>query len=601
MHSHHARPVTLLRLFGRRILRSDHWVLALLAVVIGIATAGGVIGFRTVLDQIQLVFHGFSSEAVVTLIAEQPWWRVVLAPAAGGLLVGLMVRYLLPAGPEGVPHVMEASALKGARMPLKNGVMAALVSATSLGVGASNGREGPAVHLGATIGAQIAQRLRLSENLSRTLLGCGVAAAVAGSFNAPFAGVFFALEVVVGHYALSAFAPIVIASVAATVLTRAHYGDFPAFILPESTGIVSILEFPAFVLLGVTSAAVAALFMWTVMAAQDAMTRLDPPRVLRPAFAGLAIGLVALQFPHILGVGYEATDMALKETLSLHLMLALILLKIAATALCLASGFGGGVFSPSIFLGAMTGGAFGLLATMVFPELSSGQGAYTLVGMGAVAGAVLGAPISTILVIFEMSGDYKLTIAVMIGVVVASAIIEQTLNRSLFTWQLHRKGISLRGGRDMEFLGRIRIADVMKDDYLTVTADTGLEPLTDCLRRARYGEVFVVDDDRRLIGVITTVDLMHADAGPDGEVPTAATLLHRDPPALQTGDDLHRAINLMEGAGESHLPVVETLESRKLVGFVHEHDVMLAYHRAIVEARAEERGQSHGTINLRRR
>ncbi|MCB9947369.1 MAG: chloride channel protein [Rhodospirillaceae bacterium] len=576
-------------------MRSDHWVLSLLAVIIGLAAAGGVIGFRTLLDQVQLLFHGFSSEAVVTLLAGEPWWRIVLAPAVGGLVVGVMVRYLLPGGPEGVPHVMEASALKGARIPLKTGLMAALVSVVSLGVGASNGREGPAVHLGASIGSQVARRLRLSENLSRTLLGCGVAAAVAGSFNAPFAGVFFALEVVVGHYTLSAFAPIVIASVAATVLTRAHYGNFPAFILPETVdGIVSILEFPAFVLLGIVSAAVAMLFMWTTVTAQDAVDRLNLPRVLRPAIAGLAIGLLALQFPHILGVGYEATDMAIKETLPLALMITLIVLKIGATALCLGAGFGGGVFSPSIFIGAMTGGAFGLLATMVSPELSSGQGAYTLVGMGSVAGAVLGAPISTILIIFEMSGDYKLTIAVMISVVVASTIVEQVIGKSLFTWQLARRGISLRGGRDLQFVGRIRMGDVMKDDYVTVAPDTPLDEVTACLERARYGEVFVVEDGCRLVGVITTVDLMHAEPGQGDVAPTASDLQHRDPPALEANDGLERAINLMEGAGESHLPVVESQESRRLIGFVHEHDVMLAYHRAIVEARARDRTGGFG-------
>ena len=588
------RPLLRMLVTLRHVLRNDQLVLAVLAVVIGAAAAAGAIGFRLLLGGVQFLGYGFSSERLASLASALPWWQLLLVPAAGGLAVGLILRFLMPGqAPQGVPDVMEASALRGARMSLRTGLSAACVSAVSLGAGASTGREGPVVHLGATLGAWLAQRLRLSQNLSRTLLGCGVAAAVAASFNAPIAGVFFALEVVIGHYALSAFAPIVLASVTGTIVSRLYYGDFPAFVLPQSYEIVSFLEFPAFALLGLVSAVVALIFMRSVDMSGTLVQRLKLPLVVRPAIGGLMVGAIAIAFPEVLGVGYETTDAALRATIPLWLLLALIVVKTAATSISLAFGFGGGVFSPSLFLGAMSGGAFGVIATHVFPELSSGHGAYTLVGMGAVAGAVLGAPISTILIVFEMTGDYELTIAVMVAVVIASVITDQSFGRSLFTWQLEKRGINLKGGREIGLLSQVHVSDVMKRDYAAVRPDATLDEMHDRLRTARYGELFVLDEEDRLVGVVTVADLAHAPEPAEGEEPpNAAKVARCDPPMVLASDEVRKAMRLMDSAGESHLPVISDAETRHVVGFLHEHDVVLAYHRALLQARAEERGDS---------
>lgn len=577
----------------RRIIRNDQFILAALAVIIGVAAGVGEIAFRALLRGVQWLFYGSAAQRLAGFAAELPWWQLVLAPTVGGLLLGLFLRYVLPDGrPQAVPHVMEACALKGGRMSLRTGLAAGFYNAASLGVGASAGREGPIVHLGACLGSAVARWLRLSPNLSRTLLGCGVAAAVAASFNTPIAGVFFALEVVVGHYALSAFTPIVIASVAGTVISRLHYGDFPAFILPRSYEIVSYLEFPAFALLGLVCGVVAMIFMWSVITADTVLNRINPPLTLRPALAGLAVGIMAIWFPDILGVGYETTDAALRENLTLQTMLMLIVVKTAATAISLGGRFGGGVFSPSLFVGAMTGGAFGIIATSMFPEASSGHGAYTLVGMGAVAGAVMGAPMSTILIVFEMTGDYAMAIALMLGVVMATSLTHVVTGRSLFTWQLERRGVNLRGGREIGLLKQIRVADVMKDDYTAIGPDADLYEIGDKLSDARWGELFVIDGDGRLIGVITMADMALAEQAPgEGDTPrTAGDIARLDPPMLQANDELREAIGFIDRAGESHLPVVDDREQRRVVGFVHEHDVLLAYHRALLTARAEERG-----------
>ena len=279
-------------------------------------------------------------------VAELPWWQIVLVPTLGGLVVGLLVRYFQDgARPHGVADVMEAGVLHGGRLSLKEGAVAALGAIVSIGSGASVGREGPAVHIGASLASWLGQRLKLSRSLALTLLGCGVAAAVTASFNAPIAGAFFALEVVIGHYALSAFAPVVIASVAGTIVARVHLGDFPAFVISDSS-LFSFLELPAFAILGLVCAVVAVIFMRGILFTQAAWARTKVPGWLRPALAGAAVGAIAIVLPEILGVGYEATDRALNEAVPLWLLIALIAAKIAATSLSLGSGFVGGVFIP---------------------------------------------------------------------------------------------------------------------------------------------------------------------------------------------------------------------------------------------------------------
>ncbi|MBK1669364.1 hypothetical protein CKO28_15100 [Rhodovibrio sodomensis] len=635
----------------KRFGKNDQVILSVMALLLGMGAGGLAILFRLAIDGVQILALGFPGEELITLLREEPWWRMLLAPAVGGLMIGLFVHAFMPGRrPQGVAQVIQASALRGGRMDLVIGIKAACVSATSIGVGASVGREGPVVHLGATVASYLATVLHLGRSLTRTMLGCGVAAAVAASFNAPIAGVFFALEVVVGHYALSAFAPVVIASVTGTIVSRMYYGDYPAFVLPQTYTIESFWEFPAFALLGVVCAAAAILFIFFVGAAEGAFDRARVPRWARPGVAGLLVGaLAALGFPHLLGVGYEATDLALSEVYALDMLVALGALKIAATAVCLAAGFGGGVFSPALFIGAMAGGAFGLIATEAFPHLSSGHGAYTLVGMGAVAGSVLGAPISTILMIFELTSDYALTIAVMVSTVIASVITQQLHGRSFFIWQLERQGISLSGGQEARLLRAIRVRQLVDRTYATVRPDTPIAEVRALLVKAPWGELFVTEPSaepasagaaasnppvraagdgqydspdpgadtdhgpdggpdhgpdgasgsdapepgEHLLGTITFHDLSEAafDTSRDNRL-TAARMMRPAPTVLELDDDLERAVKVFGASGEVHLPVVDDRQHFRLQGVAHEHELMATYHRALTQARREERGES---------
>ena len=577
----------------RRVLRNDQLVLLVLALLAGVLAAYGAIAFRELYLATRLLAFGTQSEELYSHAAALPAWQRVLAPALGGLFIGLFVRYVMPdRRPRGVGDVMEAVALHSGNMSLRAAIGGAVVSATSIGVGASVGREGPVVHLGASLSSMVARQTGLSRSQTVTLLGCGVAAAVSSSFNAPIAGVFFALEVVIGHYALSAFAPIVLASVVGTMISRAQFGDFPAFSIPDHSS-VSYLEFPAFAILGVLCAVLAIAFMRGVAITQKVAQKIPAPVWSRPMMGGILVGLIAIPLPHVLGIGYGSTDAALKELFPLELLIALVVAKTAATAISVGSGFGGGVFSPSLFMGAMLGGAFGIIATAIFPEYSSGVTGYTLVGMGAVAGSVLGAPISTILIIFELTADYALTIAVMIGVVFASIVTHQFYFRSFFLWQLSTRGIDLEGGREAGLLESIRVRDLMSGEYSTVLISADIATIREELMAADSAKLFVLADDGTLAGTITLPDLPEEafDASPDNPL-TAADLVRPNPPVAQAHDSITDTLHLMHESGEEHIGVVDTRANMKLVGFVHQVDVILVYNRALLKARQEERGHT---------
>ncbi|MFP6771711.1 MAG: chloride channel protein [Alphaproteobacteria bacterium] len=584
----------------RRILRNDQALMAIVAVVVGILVAYAAIGFRLSISSVQWLTYGEFAERLVTRVGELPVWQVLLVPTAGGLVVGLFLQYVMPGGRAmGVAYVIEAMALRNGRMRLRDGMAAAFVSIISLGVGASAGREGPMVHLGASIAGGITSRLGLSPHLARTLLGCGVAASVAASFNAPIAGVFFALEVIIGHYALSAFAPVVIASVAGTVICRAHLGEQPAFLLPQF-GINSLWEFPAFLVLGAICAAIAIIFMWSIFYAERVVDSLKVPDWLKPAAGGLAVGAIAVEFPQVLGVGYEATDNALNELVPLWLLLLLIPLKTAATAITLGCRFGGGVFSPSLCLGAMTGGAFGIIAASVFPDLAASHGAYAIVGMSALAAATLGAPISTILIVFELTGDYEITIAVMVATSVATVIVQGVLGRSFFHWQLENRGLNLRGGRARHLLQSLTVRDVLATDFETISEGTSIAEIKSMFTRLTHGTFVVVDDGDQLVGTISFGDLKHIgfDTTLDSLI-NARDVAHSQAPAPLLGDSLEEVLAVMDVSGEEHLAVIAANDDRRVLGVVHHREVLQAYSKALLQAQAEEHDDDQTNTKVR--
>lgn len=577
-----------LRLHIRRVVRNEHLTLGVLAFAVGVAAAYGALVFRIGVGKIQEVSFGFSLEEIALVAGGLPWWQVVAVPAIGGLIVGLILKLHGLGRAQSISHVIEASALKGGRMSLKDGIVSTAVHILSLGFGASTGREGPVVHLGATLGAWLSERLGLDRSQSRTLLACGVAAATGSLFNAPVAGAVFAIELIVGNLSLTAGAPIFIAAVTGTAIGRFYFGDAPAFTVPAQE-LISLWEFPAFALLGVFSAVVAIIFMQTIFVVESTVEKTKIPIWLRPVCGGLLIGAIAVFLPQILGVGYLSTDAALRAEFGLQLLLLLIAAKIAAVAISIGFGFGGGVFSPALFLGAMVGGAFGIIAGGIFPDMFSGVAAYALIGTAALAGAVVGAPLAAIFIIFELTGSSSLTVAVMVSTVVASVVIHQLYARSFFHRQLANWGINLTGGHDQAILRNLLVGEVMRQGYATVEPTGDAQLVHVRIHEAADGEVYVVGETGAVDAAISYADIENAIMNREDGVPlNAETMSQPLIDVLVPADNLEAALEKIAAAGRTSLPVVIDRESMKLCGVIRELDIARAYNRALLRVRAEE-------------
>ncbi|MFQ6549570.1 chloride channel protein [Aestuariibius sp. 2305UL40-4] len=436
--------------------------------MIGIAAGFAALLFRKGIESLQAFIYGTDDvNLLASFAATLAWYWVLLIPIAGGLTVGLLLHFFTDDGRvRGIAEVIEGAALKDGRVQRRRGLVSTLASFITLSTGGSTGREGPVVHLAAVISTYVSNAIRADGITGRDLLGCAVAAAVSASFNAPIAGALFALEVILRHFAVHAFAPIVIASVAGTVINRLEFGGLTEFVLPEPNELVFYVELPAFLLLGLLCGVVATLQMKAIFWADDfangVQRRTGLPRWLRPAGAGVLLGILAIWFPHIIGVGYETTTLALMGGVVFHEAVVFVVLKVVAVAITMGGRMGGGVFSPSLMVGALTGLAFGIVATGIFPETSGSVTLYALAGMGAVSAAVLGAPISTTLIVFELTGDWQTGIAVMTSVSLSTALSSKLVDRSFFLTQLERRGVHLAAGPQAYLLAVFRVASVMR-------------------------------------------------------------------------------------------------------------------------------------------
>lgn len=440
------------------------WLIALL---IGFTAGYATVLFRHAISWLQAFFYGADDVMLASAAKELPWFWVLSMPILGGLVVGFILQKFTPDGrARSVAHVIEGAALNGGRVEGRAGLASTVASLITLSTGGSTGREGPAVQLGAVISSKVANWMKADGITGRDLLGCATAAAVAASFNAPIAGAIFALEVILRHYAVHAFAPVAIAAVAGAVVSRLNFGNTTEFVLPPHS-VEFYIELPAFVLLGVLCGFVAFALTKACFLAEDFGNHYEKkfaiPPMLRPAIAGLFLGVLAVFFPHIIGVGYETTSDALTGQITLLAAIVFAVIKCIAVAITIGGRMGGGVFSPSLMMGALTGLAFGWIATAAFPSIQGDETLYALAGMGAVAAAVLGAPISTSLVIIEMTGDWQAGIAVMVAVSLATIIASRMMRGSFFLEQLARRDVHLADGPPSYVLSTVPVRGLLKE------------------------------------------------------------------------------------------------------------------------------------------
>lgn len=439
-----------------------------LALFVGIGGGLSAVAFRFGLEKLQAWLYGAPHVNVLHSFADQvAWYWIVGLPVAGGLVVGIIMHLFTKDGRvRSVADVIEGAALKDGRIEHKEGWASAIASLVTLSSGGSSGREGPVVHLAAVIASWISNKAKVDGVTGRDLMGCAAAAAVSASFNAPIAGALFAMEVVMRHFAIRSFAPIVIASVAGTVINRLWFGDVTEFTIPQANMLEFYVELPAFAILGLFSGVVATVFMMALYRADDwgsiVQNTLGIPRWIRPMVAGAMLGILAVAFPHIIGVGYETTSAALTGQLVFQDAVVFAVLKAVAVTITIAGRMGGGVFSPSLMLGALTGLSFGYVAVSVFPEVSGGEPLYALAGMGAVAAAVLGSPISTIMIIFEMTGDWQTGLAVMLAVSLSTAVAASVNHKSFFLAQLSRRNIQIAAGPQAYLLHMFQVQKIMR-------------------------------------------------------------------------------------------------------------------------------------------
>ncbi len=429
------------------------------------AGLGGVVGlvsyyFIELLQALTRFLYRADTDNLLYWVHIVPWWWIVMIPTMGGLITGLILWKFTPDGRvRSISHVIEAAALKNGRVHEKHGLASAFASFFSLSMGASAGQEGPLVHLSAVVASRLSAWFHADGMTARDFLACAAAAAIGASFNAPIAGIIFAHEIILRHYSVSSTTPITIASIMGTITGHLLSGGNFAEVQFFQLSVTSYSELPAFLLLGFVSGIVAAILVRSIFIAEDTCDMVQShfkiPVWARPMIAGLLLGLLAISFPHIIGVGYQSTVKALHGNLAFTEILILVTIKILATSITLGGRMGGGVFSPSLMVGAMIGLAFGLIATSG-TDIGAVQ-LYALAGMAAVSAAVLGAPLSTSLIVLEMTRDWNAALAVLAAVSVACGLAARLMDKSFFLSQLERRGLHIAAGPQAYLLATFKV------------------------------------------------------------------------------------------------------------------------------------------------
>lgn len=563
--------------------RSQTTYLIILAGIVGVLAGFGAVGFRYLIDFFQKLALGNSKEIISTL-TEMPWQLKLIIPVIGACIVGPLIYFFArEAKGHGVPEVMHDVALKNGVIRPRVAVVKSLASAITIATGGSVGREGPIVQIGSALASALGQWLNVSSERLKILVGCGAAAGIAATFNAPIAGAFFALEVILGNFALLSFSPIIISSVVATAISRHFLGDFPAFIIPKYA-LVSAWEIPLYVILGIIAGAVSVLFSKIVYLAEDTFDKLPIPEYCKNPIGGLIIGAIILYIPHVYGVGYETIDLALSGNLIWYTALLLVFVKLIATSITIGSGGSGGIFAPSLFLGAVTGSAFGILANKLFPDLTAHSGAYAMVGMGAVVAGATHAPITSILILFELTNDYKIILALMIACTISTVMAGKLFKYSIYTLKLARRGITLNQGREEIIMKSFTAGEVMKSEIPIVKETASFNDIVNIFMETQQPYYYVTDNKKEYKGILSTHIIKHylQDKQLQNLI-IARDLMDSTMKPVLINDTLAVCMDMFCKVEYEHLPVVKQNGSLRLVGSISQRDILDLYNKEILK------------------
>ncbi len=557
--------------------------LLLFSVVIGVLAAFGALLFRSLIEMFHILFWGAGIGFMDLLIAAD-WWMKLLIPCACGTLAGFFIVYLVPEarGP-GVPEVILSVTTRESTIRHRVTFFKALVTSLLIGAGASVGREGPIVQIGASVGSSAAQILGLRPELRRTCLAAGAAAGIAATFNAPIAGTLFAIEVILMDLDLSYISHIVIAAVVGSVVSRLFLGNFPAF-QPPPFALVHHWELLIYLLLGIAGGMVAILFIRMISVTDSLFFRLPVPEWSKPGIGGLLLGLMALRMPYALGVGYESINAALNGTLLLEATFFLIIAKMAATSLCIGSGMSGGIFAPSLVLGATLGTALSLGLNRIIPGMDLMPAHYALAGMGAVVAGTTLAPITAILTIFELTYDEQVILPLMVTCIASIVVVRLFFGYSAYEMRLLKQGVSIVRGHDVGILRNLYARDFMDREFESLPAGAPLETIVERILTAPFPHFVVLDSEEKLAGVLSLEDVKNVLGRIDvlRHLVVTADLMTRDVVTLSERDNLETALARFEDHDISFLPVITPREPGKVIGILKKDELLRAYRERVL-------------------
>lgn len=564
---------------------SESGIIMLTALVVGIGAGLGAVVFRWLIGSVQKITYGGLANWVVGI---QPY-HLLIIPALGGAIVGpLIYRFAREAKGHGVPEVMEAVALRGGRIRPRVAVVKSLASAICIGTGGSVGREGPIAQIGSALGSTIGQWLKLSDERVRSLVACGAAGGIAATFNAPIAGSIFALEVILGRFHATYFGSVVISAVTADVIAHYFEKDVRAFAIPEYA-LANPIELVFYILLGFIAALLAVAFTRLLYLTEDVWDKFPMPEYIKPVIGGVVLGLIGLLtykidgFPRVFGVGYDSITEALFGKLALQVTLSLLLLKVLATITTLGSGGSGGIFAPSLFMGAMLGESFGQIVHQLFPAVTAPAGAYALVGMASFFTGAAHAPITAVLILFEMTGNYRIILPLMLATVVSTFVSRMISRESIYTLKLTRRGVHLEQGQDIDILQSVTVGEVMTKDVDVVPIDMPLIELAEEFSLTHHHGFPVVSQAGDLVGVVSLQDLERAMSESTLEGKTVADIATRNGLLVAYPEEpMGNALRRLAARDVGRLPVVERENNKKLIGAIRRGDVVRAYNHAIV-------------------
>lgn len=559
----------------------------LLVPLTGAATGFAAVALVRIIAWAQQHFWGSRHELVSAAMALSPAHRV-LAPLIGGLLVGLIVligRQTVRG--HGTAAIIEAVSQGGGVISLGRTLIKEVATVITVASGGSLGREGPLVRVGAAIGSTLGQRAELTGQRLKILVGCGAAAGIAAAYNAPVGGAMFALEVILGNFALESFGPIVVASVVGTVISRTMISNYTAYSPPPTSAMTSGWELGHYLLMGSLIGVASALFIVTLRAGEKGFDRIRLPEWIKPAIGFALVGLIGIRFPQVFGNGYDTVNQVLRGSVPLQLILILPFLKLAATALTLGSGGSGGLFTPTLFVGSVLGAAYGSWCHGAFPLMTSSPGVYALVGMGAMIAGTTQAPLTAILTIFELTGDYEILLPLMFACTVATVVGRLLHPRSIYTEALADRGVRVGGRMEALIMDTIQVRDLMRQGAPPVRAEDRLDDVLKRLLSEGRKELFVAGDDGAFLGTISLAELSEYLGRPEalGGL-RAAQVLSTDVPVLTLDDPLSEAIGRWSQVSRDRLPVVDHVDTRRYVGELSAGDIITLYSQEILNKEA---------------